>query len=147
MTKFTHRMKTATFNALADKHLWLSLFNRPAQSRFTRTQRVTCCATILYVFVGVNAMWYGLLKKSNTEIGFGDFGWEEIVLALVSNVMVLPISIGLVYLFKKSRPKVKVTILDHSLQFSMYTFMIIFLKLIVVGCLNIRLYDKTDTLG
>jgi hypothetical protein len=103
-------MKTAMFNSLADKHLWLSLFNRPAQSRFTRVQRITCCVTIMYAFVVVNAMWYGLLKKNNTQLGFGDFGWEEVVLALVSNVMVLPLSIGLVLLFKKSRSKVRTLI-------------------------------------
>ncbi|XP_060598141.1 polycystin-1-like isoform X3 [Ruditapes philippinarum] len=105
MSKFSYRLKTAMFNSLADKHLWLSLFNRPAQSRFTRVQRVTCCVTILFTFVVVNAMWYGLLKKDNTELGLEGFGWEEVVLAMVSNIMVLPISIGLVYLFKKSRSK------------------------------------------
>jgi hypothetical protein len=53
-------------------------------------------------------MWYGLLKKDNTELGLEGFGWEEVVLAMVSNIMVLPISIGLVYLFKKSRSKVNI---------------------------------------
>lgn len=106
MSRFGHRLKTAVFNSLADKHLWLSLFNRPAQSRFTRVQRVTCCVTILFTFVVVNAMWYGLLKKDNTELGFEGFGWEEVILALVSNIMVLPVSVGLVFLFKKSRSKV-----------------------------------------
>jgi len=54
----------------------------------------------------VNAMWYGLLKTANSNLGWEDFGWEEMVLALVSNIMVLPFTIGLVFLFKKSRPKV-----------------------------------------
>lgn len=107
MNRFGHKFNTAIFNALADKHLWVSMMNRPAQSRFTRVQRATCCATIMFVFIGVNAMWYGLLKKSNTELGWTGFGWEEVVLAIVSNVMVLPISIGLVFLFRKSRSKVR----------------------------------------
>ena len=63
----------------------------------------------------VNAMWYGLLKKDNTELGLEDFGWEEVVLAMVSNIMVLPVSIGLVYLFKKSRSKVNTHIHNASL--------------------------------
>ncbi|XP_052761742.1 polycystin-1-like isoform X2 [Mya arenaria] len=105
MNRFGHRMSTAMFNALADKHLWLSLLNRPAQSRFTRVQRLTTCFTLLFMFIGVNAMWYGLLKTSNEDLGWDDFGWEEIVLALVSNVMVIPFSIGIVFLFKKSRAK------------------------------------------
>lgn len=106
MNRFGYRMSTAMFNSLADKHLWISLLNRPAQSRFTRVQRATCCVTILFIFIAVNAMWYGLLKKSNTELSWEGFGWEEIVLGLVSNVVVLPFSVGLVFLFKKSRQKV-----------------------------------------
>jgi len=106
MNRFGHRMSTALFNSLADKHLWLSLLNRPAQSRFTRVQRLTVCFTSLFLFMGVNAMWYGLLKTANSNLGWEDFGWEEMVLALVSNIMVLPFTIGLVFLFKKSRPKV-----------------------------------------
>ena len=108
MNRFGHRMNTALFNALADKHLWISLLNLPAHSRFTRVQRATCCVTILFIFTCVNAMWYGLLKKSNTELGWEGFGWEEVVLGIVSNVMVLPFSIGLVLLFKQSRAKVNI---------------------------------------
>ena len=100
-------MKTATYNSLADKHLWLSLMNRPAQSRFTRVQRATCCVTLLYTFIAVNAMWYGLVKKNNSASIVGDFGWEEVVVGLISNLMVFPINIGIIFLFKKSRSKVE----------------------------------------
>ena len=106
MMRFGRQMKTATFNSLADKHLWFSVLNRPAQSRFTRVQRATCCVTLLYTFIAVNAMWYGLLKKNNSSSTIGDFGWEEVILGLVSNIMVFPINIGIIYLFKKSRSKV-----------------------------------------
>ena len=105
--RFSRRFKTAMFNSLADKHLWLSLLNRPAQSRFTRVQRATCCVTLLFTFICVNAMWYGLLKKDNQDLGWESFSWEEIVLAIVTNVMVLPINLGLIFLFKKSRTKVR----------------------------------------
>ena len=106
MQKFGRQMKTATYNSLADKHLWFSLLNRPAQSRFTRVQRATCCVTLLYTFIAVNAMWYGLVKKNNSASVVGDFGWEEVVVGLVSNLMVFPINIGIIFLFKKSRSKV-----------------------------------------
>ena len=108
MMRFGRRLKTATFNSLADKHLWLSVLNRPAQSRFTRVQRATCCVTLLFTFIAVNAMWYGMLKRNNASFVVGEFGWEEVVLGFISNIMVFPINIGIIFLFKKSRSKVRV---------------------------------------
>ncbi|KAL5018772.1 hypothetical protein ScPMuIL_004494 [Solemya velum] len=40
------------------------------------------------------------------------FGWEEVVLAIVTNIMMFPINLGLIYLFKKSRSAVNV--FDHG---------------------------------
>ena len=52
-------------------------------------------------------MWYGMLKRNNASFVVGEFGWEEVVLGLISNIMVFPINIGIIFLFKKSRSKVR----------------------------------------
>ena len=44
-----------------DKHLWLSLWDRPPRSRFTRVQRATCCVLLVCLFLGANAVWYGVV--------------------------------------------------------------------------------------
>lgn len=99
----------AVSNSMADRHLWVSILDRPANSRFTRVQRATVAVTLLYVFMGVNAMWYGVLKTTNTSDtsqGISTFGWEEVVLSLLCNIMVFPFSLLLIFIFKKSRSKV-----------------------------------------
>lgn len=49
---------------LCDKHIWLSLWDRPARSRFTRVQRATCCVLLLCLFLGANALWYGAVSDT-----------------------------------------------------------------------------------
>ncbi|KAL3876004.1 hypothetical protein ACJMK2_033893 [Sinanodonta woodiana] len=112
--RFTRMFSAATSNSLADKHLWLSLFNRPAHSRFTRVQRVTCLVTLLYTFMCVNAIWYGILKQKNDPTDLSSFGWEEVVAGLVSNIVMFPITFGLILLFRKSRSKS--SLFDHGIK-------------------------------
>lgn len=108
--RFSRMFSHAVSNSMADRHLWVSVVDRPANSRFTRVQRATVCVTLLYVFMGVNAMWYGVLKTTNTSDtsqGISSFGWEEVVLAFLCNIMVFPFSLLLIFIFKKSRTKVQ----------------------------------------
>ncbi|KAI3365437.1 hypothetical protein L3Q82_010525, partial [Scortum barcoo] len=44
---------------MVEHHLWLSLWERPAHSRFTRGQRVTCSALMLHLYLALGALWYG----------------------------------------------------------------------------------------
>ena len=100
----------AVSNAMADRHLWVSVMDRMPSSRFTRVQRATVCVTLLYAFMGINAIWYGILKTTSEdedgETTVSGFGWEEVVLALICNLMILPPSLILILLFKKSKAKV-----------------------------------------
>lgn len=41
-----------------ERHLWLSLWERPAHSRFSRAQRVTCSALTLHLYLALAALWY-----------------------------------------------------------------------------------------
>lgn len=47
--------------ALCESHLWLSLFERPPRSPFTRLQRATCCALLLQLVMVANALWYSIV--------------------------------------------------------------------------------------
>lgn len=106
---FRNLFTSAASYCMAERHLWFSIFNRPAHNRFTRVQRLTCCVTLLYTFMWVHVMWYGLLKQKNDvnqDVAFS-FSWEEVVVSIVSNFTLFPISLGLIYLFKKSRSRVR----------------------------------------
>ncbi|KAJ8318729.1 hypothetical protein KUTeg_003820 [Tegillarca granosa] len=106
MQRFGKKFKYAVPNCVADRHLWVSLLDRPAHSRMTRVQRATVCVTLIYSFMFVNAMWYGLIKQevdTGSTLGWSSFGWEEVVVALVTNVTVFPLSLIIMAIFKKSK--------------------------------------------
>lgn len=109
MQRFGRKFKYAVPNCVADRHLWVSLLDRPAHSRMTRVQRATVCVTLIYSFMFVNAMWYGLIKQetdTGSTLGWSSFGWEEVVVALVTNVTVFPLSLIILAIFKKSKSQV-----------------------------------------
>ena len=65
--------KEATKN-MSDGHLWFSIFARPAQSTFTRLERVTCCFVLLFISMLMNILYYGLDKEKTTNgISIGPF--------------------------------------------------------------------------
>ncbi|XP_066292476.1 polycystin-1-like isoform X2 [Branchiostoma lanceolatum] len=111
LKKFSTVFKNETARGLSEQHLWLSILERPARNRFTRVQRVTCLATLVYSFMCVNAMWYGLIKTNNedVEIWYFAFSWEELAVGIISNLMVFPINLLIVTLFRKIKSKVKAT--------------------------------------
>ncbi|KAH9495437.1 hypothetical protein Btru_015106, partial [Bulinus truncatus] len=108
LKKFNHRFSTVFYAMLAEMHTWISVSNRPDHSKFTRVQRVTCCLTCTYLYMGINAIWYGVFKsksETDSDISWSSFGWEEIITALVSTIMVLPLLFGLSTLFKRTQFK------------------------------------------
>ena len=76
-------------NNFSDFHLWLSVFTRPAQSSFTRLDRVTCCFVLLYMsLLVVNLYYCKIYKVSNTQAYLFTFSlicitWEQVTFILV----------------------------------------------------------------
>ena len=126
-----------------DKHIWLSIWDRPPRSRFTRVQRATCCVLLICLFLGANAVWYGVV--GDTAYRWVPVGvWmylpmprpscsptqpdpvrspllphssgpvsslippsvDTIAVGLVSSVVVYPIYLVILFLFRMSRSKV-----------------------------------------
>ena len=61
MRRFRRLLVAELQRGFFDKHLWLSLWDRPPRSRFTRVQRATCCVLLVCLFLGANAVWYGVV--------------------------------------------------------------------------------------
>ncbi|OWK50186.1 Polycystin-1 [Lonchura striata] len=57
-----------------EKHVWLSLWDRPPRSRFTRVQRATCCCLLIFLFLCANAVWYGVVGSVHLRCVFGVVG-------------------------------------------------------------------------
>ncbi|XP_035828345.1 polycystin-1 isoform X2 [Aplysia californica] len=108
LRKFRLKFSTVFHGTMSDVHAWLSVSHRPDLSRFTRVQRATCVFTTVLLYMCINAMWYGLFKdetEAKDDLSWDSFGWEEVIIAIISTLMVLPFLIGLSFAFKKTRCK------------------------------------------
>ncbi|XP_071112058.1 polycystin-1-like protein 1 isoform X2 [Haliotis cracherodii] len=89
---------------MADFHLWTSLMTRPAHSRFTRTQRLTCCLTLLMSYMCLNAMWYKqTLTEVRGEFGLLDASWQNVSTGAIICSLIIPLNLLLGFLFRRSR--------------------------------------------
>ncbi|XP_073915013.1 polycystin-1 isoform X4 [Castor canadensis] len=93
-----------------DKHIWLSLWDRPPRSRFTRVQRATCCVLLLCLFLGANAVWYGVVGHVTYSTGPVSSlippSVDTVAIGLVSSMVVYPVYLAILFLFRMSRSKV-----------------------------------------
>ncbi|XP_072455619.1 polycystin-1 isoform X2 [Notamacropus eugenii] len=92
-----------------EKHIWLSLWDRPPRSRFTRVQRATCCTLLICLFLGANAVWYGVVgdvNHSNMPMSsLIPLSVDTVAVGLVSSVVVYPLYLVILFLFRMSRSK------------------------------------------
>jgi hypothetical protein len=71
---------------LNQKHLWLSIFNRPVNSPFSRLDRVTCGFVFLYVSVLLNLLYYRQSKLQLFESNKIDFAFFYITTEQVDDI-------------------------------------------------------------
>jgi polycystin 1L2 len=57
-TELKYLLEKQAKTYLNDNHLWLSVFTKPAQSPFTRLDRVTCCFVFHYLAMVLNILYY-----------------------------------------------------------------------------------------
>ncbi|KAK2499988.1 hypothetical protein MC885_005212 [Smutsia gigantea] len=93
-----------------DKHIWLSIWDRPPRSRFTRVQRATCCVLLICLFLGANAVWYGVLGDAAYSVrpvsSLIPLSADTVAVGLVSSVVVYPMYLVILFLFRMSRSRV-----------------------------------------
>ncbi|XP_018409573.1 PREDICTED: polycystin-1-like [Nanorana parkeri] len=104
---------------ITDWHLWLSVWWRPARSRFTRVQRVTCCALVLHLYMTICSVWYGAIgiREGSSVIGLQSLvTWESIFIGILVSVMVVPVQLLFSFLFRETRSLVFVEDSATSIQ-------------------------------
>ncbi|XP_044308534.1 polycystin-1 isoform X2 [Varanus komodoensis] len=96
-----------------EKHVWLSLWDRPPRSRFTRVQRASCCCVLIFLFLCANAVWYGVVGDSNfSHVPISTLipvSSETVAVGLVSSLVAYPLYLALLFLFRMARSKVSVS--------------------------------------
>ena len=93
--------------SFSEGHLWLSILTKPPWSKFTRVQRATCCLSLLMSAMLANALFYRTDKEADPTIQIGPlkFSWRQIVVGIESALIVTPVNLLIMALFKKSREK------------------------------------------
>ena len=96
-------------HGLLDSHLWFSVFTRPATSHFTCVQRLSCCLCLLLCYTCANALWYDSVDEAATatasqSVGPFQFTWAEMYTGAMTGIMVFPINIIIVQIFRLSKP-------------------------------------------
>ncbi|KAM4697728.1 polycystin-1 [Rhinophrynus dorsalis] len=103
---------------ISEKHVWLSMWDRPPRSRFTRVQRATCCALLIFLFLCANAIWYGVVGDQNHGDGavstMVPLSVDSVAAGMVTSVLVYPIYLVILFLFRRARSK---TCVQQSLSY------------------------------
>uniref|UniRef100_A0A670JHV8 Polycystin 1, transient receptor potential channel interacting n=1 Tax=Podarcis muralis TaxID=64176 RepID=A0A670JHV8_PODMU len=122
-----------------EKHVWLSLWDRPPRSRFTRVQRASCCFLLVFLFLCANAVWYGIV---------GDVNFRSVV-GLVSSLVVYPLYLALLFLFRMARSKVTVLkriVFIKELCLRVFLVPVLILPLCSCFCLSLIRWHSNEAL-
>jgi hypothetical protein len=120
LKSFAHLFTQSVKKKFSDGHLWFSVFSRPVRSNFTRLQRISCCISLLFCTMISNAMFYrqdtqatktkaGVLLK----IGPIEFTLTQLWISFIGTLIVLPINLIIVTLFRKAKYSQKILITHH----------------------------------
>ena len=92
---------------LADGHLWISVFAKPPQSPFTRTQRLSCCMSVVFLAMVTNAMFYDFGQKARDtfQIGPLTMSWTQVKIGIQSALIALPVNVFILTVFRNVKPK------------------------------------------
>uniref|UniRef100_A0A671Y792 Polycystic kidney disease 1b n=1 Tax=Sparus aurata TaxID=8175 RepID=A0A671Y792_SPAAU len=90
---------------MVEHHLWLSLWERPSHSRFTRGQRVACSALVLHLYLALGALWYGAVGiqgHSGPVSAQLLVNVETVAVGMTVAALVFPLQCFLCFLFGKA---------------------------------------------
>ncbi|XP_053326768.1 polycystin-1 [Spea bombifrons] len=109
LKRFSRIFTAELQRGISEKHVWLSMWDRPPRSRFTRVQRATCCALLIFLFLCANAVWYGVVGDRNHGDGAVSqhvpLSIDSVAVGMVTSVLVYPIYLFILFLFRRARSK------------------------------------------
>ncbi|KAI8504762.1 hypothetical protein Bbelb_178800 [Branchiostoma belcheri] len=125
LKRFKTIFSSKTGAGFRDDHLWFSVLGRPAYSTFSRVQRVSCCLSLLLCTMLANIMFFGTGDSFQKPPAVNIFGfdvqlpisWGEIMIAIESALLVFPINLAIVQIFRHCGPRpaqLKETDQDHG---------------------------------
>jgi hypothetical protein len=120
LKSFSHLFTQSVKKKFSDGHLWFSVFSRPVRSNFTRLQRISCCISLLFCTMISNAMFYRQDTQSTKskagvlmKIGPIEFTLTQLWISFIGTLVVLPINLIIVTLFRKAKYNQRILITDQ----------------------------------
>jgi polycystin 1L2 len=111
MINFSHLFSARAIKGLADGHIWFSIVSRPPTSNFTRVQRLSCALCLLCCTMITSAMFYNMGGEGPSpfaiHIGSLVIDLKPFVIGLQSSVVIVPVNVLIVQIFRNLRPKKK----------------------------------------
>uniref|UniRef100_A0A3B3TRE2 Polycystic kidney disease 1 like 2a n=1 Tax=Poecilia latipinna TaxID=48699 RepID=A0A3B3TRE2_9TELE len=100
-------MKTA--KDFQDGHIWFSVISRPPCSTFTRVQRVSCCFSLLLCTMLTSIMFWGIPTNPSEQTMdlHIEFTWQQVMVGFQSSIIMFPINLLIVSIFRNTRPREK----------------------------------------
>ncbi|XP_044184816.1 polycystic kidney disease protein 1-like 2 [Acropora millepora] len=104
---FMYSLNSRGSQSFCEGHMWLSVVTKPPKSKFTRFQRTTCCLCLLMSAMLVNALFYKPDQDADPKIQIGPlrFSWRQVVVGLQSALIVTPVNLLIVAIFKNTAEK------------------------------------------
>ncbi|XP_066291033.1 polycystin-1-like protein 2 [Branchiostoma lanceolatum] len=93
---------------MTDGHLWMSVLSRPTRSTFTRVQRASCCLLLLFTSMITSCMFYQAPLDPDApglHLGLFSITYQELSISIQSTLVVLPVNLLVVNIFRKLRAK------------------------------------------
>ncbi|XP_078316679.1 polycystin-1-like protein 2 [Crassostrea virginica] len=101
---FNFNFTENTRENVTDSHLWLSVIFRPERSTFSRCERLSCCASLLFLTMISNAMFYGKDEAvEQIRIGPIKFALSSIYISFIGVILTFPVILAITMIFKKSK--------------------------------------------
>ncbi|KAM3665240.1 polycystin-1-like protein 2 [Ammospiza maritima maritima] len=108
MKQFSNLFFMKTSKGFQDGHIWYSVFSRSPRSSFTRAQRVSCCFSLLLCTMLTSIMFWGVPKdpaEQKMDLGRIEFTWQEVMIGFESSLLMFPINLLIVQIFRNIRPR------------------------------------------
>ncbi|XP_017271539.1 polycystin-1 [Kryptolebias marmoratus] len=109
LTQFRRVFTSQLIFGMAEGNLWLSVWERPAHSSFTRGQRVACSALMLHLYLALGTLWFGAVGMKNhsgTVSAHLLVNGETVAVGMVIALLVFPLQCFLCFLFRKAGSQV-----------------------------------------
>ncbi|KAK7913234.1 hypothetical protein WMY93_013445 [Mugilogobius chulae] len=111
VSSFRNIFTNRTSNGFRDEHIWVSVWDPPSRSPFTRAQRISCCMSLLLCTMAINIAFWNLPVSEDSAVvvsmGFIQLTWQEIMVGIQSGLLMFPINILIITIFRHIKPRLE----------------------------------------